>query len=128
MEIALAHGALAARVRLDPFGLDVARAGRTLVADAALWSADGTVHDRFVQLTEGVIAREELEPPVRFAQARVERRSEREVVLAGRLGERSARVTVALPEPARLVVGLEVGGAPLRLGIEWARRSRERLV
>ena len=60
-------------IALRPFELTIRRAGRRLVRSLGAWVADGTVHDHFIQFTEGVVAREELAPVERAAVARVQR-------------------------------------------------------
>lgn len=62
LPVVLARGRLEVRVRLDPFGVDVLRDGRTVLAGVAPWACDGTVDDRFVRVTEGVVAREDRDP------------------------------------------------------------------
>ena len=41
-------------IALRPFELTVRRAGRRLLRSMGAWVADGTVHDHFIQFTEGV--------------------------------------------------------------------------
>jgi alpha-glucosidase (family GH31 glycosyl hydrolase) len=84
------------------------------------------VHDRFVQPTEGVLPEERLAPVERAVLGAVEVADEHRVELATRLGERAARVTIAL-EPERLVLEATAIPAPLRLGLAWPRGTGERL-
>jgi alpha-glucosidase (family GH31 glycosyl hydrolase) len=56
-------------VALRPFGVTVRRAGRRLLGPIGVAMYDGAVHDHFVQLTEGVLAQEDLGDPVRAVEA-----------------------------------------------------------
>lgn len=58
----LERGVIRVELALDPFGLTIRRSGRRLMRSGSLWAADGTVHDHFIQFTEGVVAHEELAP------------------------------------------------------------------
>ncbi len=100
----LALGGLSVRVDPDPLTIHIEREGRSLLAGLELWAADGTVHDHFMQMTEGVIAREELGRPLRVARSRG--------------GERER----ALARARRRPVGRESG--PRRVGVCTATGSR----
>ena len=63
--VVLERGELRVEIVLQPFSLTVRRRGRRLLRAAGAWVAQGTVHDHFIQFTEGVVAREELAPPER---------------------------------------------------------------
>ena len=52
----------ASRSSLRPFSLTVRRAGRRLLRAGGVWVADGTIHDHFIQFTEGVVPREAAAP------------------------------------------------------------------
>ena len=79
----LALGSLSVRVDPDPLAIHIERDGRSLLTGLELWAADGTVHDHFMQMTEGVIAREELGATVAgSARAELESASERSLGLA----------------------------------------------
>ena len=91
---------LACNVRLRHFGIWRAGIGAVAILSAAsllawvvagleLWAADGTVHDHFIQMTEGVIAREELGRPLRVARGEVESASEHSLALAVALSDGS---------------------------------------
>src|SRR5258707_754330 len=109
--------------------MTVRRAGRRLMRSGGLWVADGTVHDHFVQFTEGVIAREELAPPERALRAEVAELASDFVELDLMLqGGRRARLRVGFPGDDRISFELDADGEPLRLAIDWDRRSGERLV
>jgi hypothetical protein len=60
--LALRRGSLGIEIALRPFSFTIRRAGRRLVRSGGLWVADGTIRDHFIQLTEGVVAREERSP------------------------------------------------------------------
>jgi alpha-glucosidase (family GH31 glycosyl hydrolase) len=93
------------------------------------WVADGTVHDHFIQLTEGVVTREELSPPERARLALVQDRSAERVTLGLELaGGRRARLEVAISDTDRVTFELSAEHDPLRLAIDWRRRSDEHWV
>jgi alpha-glucosidase (family GH31 glycosyl hydrolase) len=121
-DVALERGALRVTVQLDPFAVEVRR-GRRLIRGLGLWAAEGESRDQFIQLTEGVIASEELERPLRLERA--ERLPGDGVVLRGGLGPREARVDVELDDE-RVAVRLEVEPSPFRLGADWEARPGER--
>src|SRR3984957_14738061 len=127
--LVLERGSLRVEITPQPFAFTVRRAGRRLLRDGGVWVAEGTVHDQFVHLTEGVIADEELSPlePARYAE--IVSASELGVELALTLhGGRGARLWIGLTADERIELRLQADGAPLRLAVEWDRRSDERLV
>jgi len=127
--LVLERGALRAELVLRPFQLTLRRAGRRLLRGFGLWVAEGTVHDHFVQFTEGVLAREELSPRERGVRAVLERADDDEMQLAVTLeGGREARLRVRIGGRDSIEFELEADGEPLRLGIDWDRRSEERFV
>jgi hypothetical protein len=67
--ILLRRGSLEIEVTPRPFELTVRRAERRLIRSLGAWVAEGTVHDHFIQITEGVVAREELAPAERAPTA-----------------------------------------------------------
>jgi alpha-glucosidase/alpha-D-xyloside xylohydrolase len=128
-EVVLERGLLRVELALRPFSMTVRRAGRRLLRSGGLWVADGTIHDHFVQFTEGVVPREERTPAERALRATVARREPDGVELALKLqGGRSARLRLSLPGEDRISFELEAEGDPLRLALEWDRRSEERYV
>src|SRR5579871_1116085 len=126
-EAVLERGPLRVEIALRPFAFTLRRAGRRLLRAGGLWAADGTINDRFIKITEGVFAHEDLLPPERAQRAEVvgtgADRIELHVLLRG---GRRARLRMSLPDGRRMAVELEADGPPLRLGIEWDRRSGER--
>src|SRR5947209_14010680 len=107
----LARGPIAVRVTLSPLSLDVTHGGRTLVGNVRPWAADGDVNDRFVQMTEGVIASEDLRRrPLEAAD--VERVSERHAAIRG--SGWTLDVTVASDR-----VLIELSTQATRHGIRW---------
>jgi hypothetical protein len=54
----LRRGPLQIEVAMRPFAMTLRRGERRLLRSIGLWAADGEIHDHFVQLTEGVMARE----------------------------------------------------------------------
>jgi hypothetical protein len=91
------------------------------------WACAGTVHDRFVRVTEGVVAREELGFPERPVGEAIAFSSAREAVAELLLaGGRMATLRVAWAGPDHSVVELRADGDPLRLGLEWEPVPGER--
>jgi alpha-glucosidase (family GH31 glycosyl hydrolase) len=113
--LVLERGPLRVTVGLDPLAIEIRR-GRRLIRELRLWAAGGESRDQFVQLTEGVLAAEELEQPVLFGRAARNGGSFR-----GELGE----VRVELADERVLIEFEPVAGA-FRIGAEWEARSGER--
>ena len=65
------RGELRLEVALRPFSFTIRRAGRRMIRDGGVWVTEGTVHDLFIQLTEGIIPREERSPKERSRRATV---------------------------------------------------------
>jgi alpha-glucosidase (family GH31 glycosyl hydrolase) len=127
--VTLERAALRVEISLRPFAFTVRRAGRRLVRSAGAWVADGQIHDHFVQLTEGVLAHEDLAPVERAVRAWIVESEDDALVLALALnGGRSARLRIELPSEDALTLQLVADGEPLRLALDWDRRSEERLV
>ncbi len=112
--------------QLHPLRIHVRRDGRRLLRGLHAWVCEGEVRDRFLQLTEGVIAREELAFPERAVTATVLAERPHELLLALKLqGGRAAQLRIALPGPEEVVFELHAEGAPLRLALEWDARPEE---
>jgi alpha-glucosidase (family GH31 glycosyl hydrolase) len=128
-QLLLERGLLRVEITPRPFTFTVRRAGRRLLRDGGAWVADGTVQDRFIHLTEGMIAHEELAPlePARYAEIVSASQSAAELLLTLH-GGRHARLRLDLASDDRIELQLKADGDPLRLGLEWDRRSDERLV
>jgi alpha-glucosidase (family GH31 glycosyl hydrolase) len=127
--VILRRGAVSVVLALRPLEITVYRGERRVLRSLGAWAAEGTVHDHFIQLTEGVVAHEELSPVERGQSASVRERSERHVALALELsGGRRARLEVRLSGPERVTLELEPEGDPLRAALDWRRRSDERFV
>jgi len=125
-DVALACGAVAVAIRLDQLALQIHRDGEPLLSDLRPWTADGVVRDRFVSLSEGVIADERLEESPALERASIEERREDGVTLAAQLDDgRIARLEVALA-PGTVTLELIIEGDPLRLGASWAGAPGER--
>ena len=54
--VVLERGSLRVEIALRPFEMSVHRGAHRLVRSMGAWVAEGTVHDHFIQLTEGVVA------------------------------------------------------------------------
>ena len=134
--VILERGTLSVEITLRPFSITVRRAGRRLLRNAGAWVAEGSVQDHFVQFTEGVIPAEDLSPHERASRGW--RASDEDggeelprdgVELDLRFeGGRSGRLRVLLKEPGLLTFELSAEGAPLRLALDWDRRSNEHFV
>lgn len=128
-ELVLERGAIRIEIELRPLAFTIRRAGRRLVRSAGVWAADGTVRDHFIQLTEGVLAQEERAPPERGMRATVSSVRADEVQLDVLLhGGRPARLRIAIEAADQILLSLVADGEPLRLALEWDRRSEERFV
>ncbi len=128
-QIVLSRGRLRVEISLRPFAFTVRRDGRRLLRSAGLWAVDGTVHDQFIQFTEGVVARENRAPAERALSALVIWREQTSVRLGvGLYGGRAARLGIELHAGEQIELELAADGDPLRLAFDWDRRSGERLV
>ena len=127
--VVLDRGRLRVEIALRPLELTVRRDGRRLVRSMGAWVAEGTVHDHFIQLTEGVVAFEDLAPLERAVAARVRRLAADRVILAVELnGGRRARLEVRVRGEDRVSFVFESEGDPLRVAADWRRRSDEHFV
>jgi alpha-glucosidase (family GH31 glycosyl hydrolase) len=123
----LEHGPLRVEISLAPLSVHVRRAGRRLLRGLTVWACEGEVRDRFVQVTEGVIADERLGFPERAVAATIAAADERATTIALTLNSgRRAELRLELAGPEHLVLELSADGAPLRLAIEWDARAEER--
>jgi alpha-glucosidase (family GH31 glycosyl hydrolase) len=127
--VVLERGRLRVEIALRPLELTVRRDGRRLVRSMGAWVAEGTVHDHFIQLTEGVVAAEDLAPLERAVAARVRRLAADRVIFAVELnGGRRARLEVRVHGEERVSFEFEPDGDPLRVAADWRRRSDEHFV
>ena len=127
--LVLERGTLRVELAPSPLTLTVRRSGRRLVRAGGLWVADGTVHDNFVQFTEGVVAREQLSPPERVLRAVNVTRSGSALDLRLKLdGGREATLRVEIAGEDRVAIAFDAERQPLRLAIDWDRRPEERFV
>ena len=124
--VTVERGPIRVEIALAPLSIDVRRAGRRLLRGAGVWVADGEVHDRFLQLTEGVMARELLGFPERAASADPDELQDGIRLRLGLQGGRRAELRISLPEDEHVLVELEAEGRPLRLALEWDERPEER--
>jgi alpha-glucosidase (family GH31 glycosyl hydrolase) len=128
-QVVLERGALRVELTLRPFAFTVRRAGRRLIRSGGLWVADGEIHDHFVQLTEGVVPREERAPAQRGLRADVAQQRDDGIGLDITLhGTRQARLELTLGDGDRVTCELTAERNPLRLAIDWDRRSEEHFV
>ncbi len=127
--VVLERAELQIELVLRPFSLSVRRGKRRLLRNAGFWVADGECHDLFVQLTEGVIAHEDLALAEQAVRAKLIGRRPDGVSLALRMrGGRRALLGISLPADDHVVIELESAGAPLRLACDWDTRAREHFV
>lgn len=142
--LTLTRGRLSVEVSLRPFSLTVRRDGRRLLRNLGAWIADGTVHDTFIHLTEGVIAAENLAPQERALRAdRVASDLDALILTLRFSANRVGRLELTLPSDLSLTLTLRLSeptprpgpgdapGAsdpppePLRLTLDWDRRTVE---
>jgi hypothetical protein len=125
----LERGHLRVEISLRPFALTVRGKGRRLVRAGGVWVAEGMVHDHLVQFAEGVVAHEELTTLERAARARVAGCGADWLTLSLTLEEgRLATLRVSLLSCERVSLELRADADPLRLALDWDRRSEERFV
>jgi len=123
----LERAELRVELGLRPFSFTVRRAGRRLIRAGGVWVAGGTSADHFVQMTEGVIPVEQLEPPERALKAEIERLDGEGVTLLLTLADgRIASFSIAIESDECIALSLAADGEPARLALEWDRRSEER--
>src|SRR5919201_5594012 len=116
----LTRGPLRVEIGLEPLRVDVRRAGRRLVRGLTAWACEGEVLDRFVQLTEGVMAREALGFAERAVAAEIAREDGEETVLALRLqGGRAARLRIAFAAGEHGFLQVTPQDAPPPPPLEW---------
>ncbi len=124
--LVLQRGALRVEIAQHPFAIDVRRDGRRLIRRLGVWAVDGEIRDQFIQLTEGVMAREELGLPERVVAASVAEPLADGVLLALRLeGGRAGRLRVTLPAAETVLLEWDAEGEPLRLATDWDARADE---
>jgi alpha-glucosidase (family GH31 glycosyl hydrolase) len=125
-ELVLEAGSLRVTVTLEPFALRIRRGERRLIRGLRLWAADGTQRDQFVQMTEGVLAHEEIDRVAHLGRVEVLREIENGVELGGSMGRgRTAFVSLTL-DTDRLILRAAAHPEPLRLGVDWEARPEER--
>jgi alpha-glucosidase (family GH31 glycosyl hydrolase) len=136
--LVLERGPLRVELTYHPFSIHVRRDGRRLIRSLGLFGVDGTIEDMFIQLTEGVIAREALDLPERVVEVCATEPLADGVELAVRCasegdGDRRGRLRMRLPADETVLLELELGGppaapepAPLRLAADWDGRAEER--
>ncbi len=128
-QVVLERGLVRIDVDLRPFSVTVRRSSRRLIRAGGVWAAEGEVRDQFIRFTEGVIAAEERSLVARGRRAEVLERSENGVLLWLRLsGDRDGRLRLGLPDEDHVTLEFTVDGPPLRLGVDWDRRTEERFV
>jgi alpha-glucosidase (family GH31 glycosyl hydrolase) len=121
------RSAVRVEIAQHPFAVHVRRDGRRLIRGLGAWPVDGEIHDQFIRLTEGVMAREELGLPERVVAASVTEPLADGVQLAVRCeGGRAGRLRVTLPAADTVLLELEFDGQPLRLAADWDGRAEER--
>jgi alpha-glucosidase (family GH31 glycosyl hydrolase) len=108
-------------IGLAPLRIDVRRDGRRLLRNLRIWACDGEVHDQFIQVTEGVIAREEREPAEHAVRVHRRNGDRLELTLTG---GRRAWLEVRIADE-QVTFSLEADPEPLRLAIQWDERPGE---
>ncbi|HEX4110717.1 MAG TPA: TIM-barrel domain-containing protein [Solirubrobacteraceae bacterium] len=124
--LVLEYELLRVEVEPRPFALTLRRNGRRLLRHGGAWAAAGTVHDQFIHLTEGVIAREELGVPEQAAAASlVEAGPERLVLALAFEGGREGLLSIEFQGPEHVLLELVPDGEALRAALEWDTRDGE---
>ena len=100
-----------------------------LLSGLSAWACEGTVHDHFIQVTEGVIAREELGFPERPVDAEIAYAGEHELDVAlalrgGRAGRPAGRARRRRPRRARAAGRGRAAAARARVGRRAERALR----
>ena len=93
-------GTLRVEIGLAPLRIHVRRAGRRLLRALTVWACEGEVRDRFVQVTEGVIADERLGFPERVVAATIAAADERSDDDRADAQRRAPRASCASSSPA----------------------------
>jgi alpha-glucosidase (family GH31 glycosyl hydrolase) len=124
--LALAHDGLVVRVEREPAAVTVERRGRTLIPALSLWSAGGSIHDRFVQVTEGVLPEERLEPAQSVTRLEPVGAGDGWLECAGDLGGAECTLRVSVFRE-RVTLVFDAGTEPLRIGASWGMALGEHL-
>jgi len=125
--LVLERGAVRVELTERPFAIGVRRDGRRLIRALGACGIEGEISDRFIRLTEGVVAREALELPERVVAVSVAERLADGAELALRCdGGRRGLLRITLPDDETVLVELELDGDPLRLATDWDGRAEER--
>ena len=102
-------------------GIEIVRGDRTVLGPISAWSATGSVEDHFVQLTEGVLPQERLDPRARVEGA-PPRTSAAEERVTIELHARPQRARIGLTWPAR--PGERFTGLGARHGLSFDQAGR----
>jgi alpha-glucosidase (family GH31 glycosyl hydrolase) len=125
----LRRGRICVEVSARPFSFTIRRDGRSLLRGAGAWVADGVVRDRFVALTEGVVAHEERSPSLRARHALLTRHGDHGLTFGFRLeGGRCVRLAIEVMAADHVRLSLHADPLPLRLAVDWERRAEEHFV
>ena len=125
-ELVLENGELRVTVTLEPFSVRIRRGERRLIRGMRIWAADGTPHDQFIQLTEGVLASEEIDRISHLGRAQPLRELAHGVEFGGSFGDgRTVFAEVTLKDGA-VLIRAAAHPEPLRLGADWEARPEER--
>jgi hypothetical protein len=118
------------QVTLRPFSFTLRRRdGRSLLRAGGAWLADGEARDVFLQFTEGVVPAEQRAPALRGLYAVVRHHDQTTLLLElGMDAGRAGHLRIECVSEERVSLTFEGGGGPLRLGLDWERRSSEALV
>ncbi|UUY01652.1 hypothetical protein LRS13_13025 [Svornostia abyssi] len=125
--VVLERGPLRLEIKTAPFRIHLRRDGRRLVRHLGVWCCEGEVRDRFVQVTEGVIAEEARGFPEHAIAFDLVAADDHAADLRVHFnGGRMGLLRLALTDDATLAVQLTADGDPLRLAVAWDGRAEER--
>ncbi|MBA2439296.1 MAG: glycoside hydrolase family 31 protein [Thermoleophilaceae bacterium] len=125
--LALARDGLTVKIALRPLRISVRRGERRLMRDGVVRLLEGSVHDHFVQVTEGVLAREEIDDRLEPQSVEVAHSDVHSVTLTARFrDERVARIEISLPGRDRVRVVVVPPEGVLRTELAWAGHPEQR--
>jgi len=125
--LALSRDGLTVRIALSPLRISVWRGERRLVGEGVVRLLEGSVHDHFVHLTEGVLAREEIDDRLEPQAVEIAQSDAGSATLIARFREdRSARIEISLPGRDHVRVAVMAPEGVLRTALAWPGHPEQR--